>query len=733
MEKNNRIVIVSGPQKGMGKTVISSNLAVDLAMRSRKQVVVLDLDPFCKGEVAHMLDVSSPSYISEMSVVMQREILDGELLRGRIGFNKWGVGVLSLAPHEKVAVELPISQTARVLINLSKLYPLIVDIEGDLSQMGILMFDLADLIFWILAPTNLFIRQTVDKLAMLSSYKFTFGKFCFILNQSNIEGAIKIKQINSSLDKFGKKIEESIPQDKLVFPSINKKIPLVIDEPRSSFAKGVRDMREIIFNIPQCGRKIERVSILEGLLNRLGEVVSQRAVQTGTAYPGENIASVTSPEEILKKAEEEKKRNQLKQKIHKQLISRLDVRKIDLISNAKNQQVRTIVEKTASFILSTEIDVDSMSRQEREKLIGEIVDEALGLGPIESLMAEPSITEIMVNKFNQIYIEREGKIHLTNKKFINNDQLIQVIRKIVAPLGRRIDESMPLVDARLKDGSRVNAIIPPLALQGPMLTIRRFPEDPLCGEDLVKVGSLTSEMLQFLAACVTIKKNMIVTGGTGTGKTTLLNVLSAAIPAGERIITIEDTAELKLEQEHVGRLESRPPNIEGKGEITIRDLVRNSLRMRPDRIVVGECRGPEALDMLQAMNTGHEGSLSTIHANSPRDMISRLETMILMAGMDLPVRAIREQIASAVHFIIHLCRFRDGTRKIAQITEITGKENDVITTQDIFVFRQTGITGGKVTGYHRATGNIPRCFHEFKGQGVDLSIEVFRTKKMERV
>ncbi|MCK4532163.1 CpaF family protein [bacterium] len=482
-----------------------------------------------------------------------------------------------------------------------------------------------------------------------------------------------------------------------------------------------------MLNIPPRGRKIEEVNVLDGLLDKF-ELVIKREKKEGKEF----VIADLSSEELLIREKEEKKHTALKQKIHQQLIKRLDVRKIDLISSAKNQQVKTIVEKTATFILSTEIDVDTMSRQEREEIIAEIVDEALGLGPLEALMSEPSITEIMVNKSDQIYVEQNGKLQLTDRKFINNDQVVQVIRKIVAPLGRRIDESMPFVDARLKDGSRINAIIPPLALQGPMLTIRRFPQEPLTGEDLIDIGSFTKEMLQFLSACIKMRKNVIISGGTGTGKTTLLNVLSAAIPEKERIITIEDTAELKLKQEHVGRLESRPPNVEGKGEVTIRDLVRNTLRMRPDRIIVGECRGAEALDMLQAMNTGHEGSMSTIHANTPRDMLSRLETMILMAGTELPLRAIREQIASAIHIVVQLSRFSDGTRKVIKITEVTGREKDVITVHDIFVFHRAGIEDKKITGSFQATGNIPRCYSEFKSQGIDLSVEIFRIKKNEK-
>ncbi len=723
MENSNRIIVFSGPQKGMGKTVIAVNLAIDWAMRAKKQVVIVDLDPLCKGEIAQMLDVSA-SYVSEMSIVMQRDVLDGEFLRGRISFNKWGVGVLALAPNEKVAVDISLNQIARVLIGLNKVYSLVIDMESDITQKGILMFDFADIIFWIFMPSNIFLRQSIDKLKKIASYKFSFAKFCLVLNQFDIKGAIKSGEINSSLRGFGKNIEELIPQDKLVSRSIDKRKPLIVNEPHSGFSESIRRIRGIMLNVPQRGRKIEKVSVLEGLLNRFDTVVKRGKIENKNF-----VVDKLSEEEIIKKGEEEASRNELKQKIHRQLIKRLDVRKIDFITNAKNQQVKMIVERAATLILSTEIDVDTMSRQEREDLIAEIVDEALGLGPLEALMEESSITEIMVNKFDQIYVEQNGKLYLTDRKFINNDQVIQVIRKIVAPLGRRIDESVPFVDARLADGSRINAVISPLALQGPMLTIRRFPKNPLTGEALIKMGAISGEVFQFLSACVKIKKNVIISGGTGTGKTTLLNILSAAIPEGERIITIEDTAELKLKQIHVGRLESRPPNIEGKGEVTIRDLVRNTLRMRPDRIVVGECRGPEALDMLQAMNTGHEGSLSTIHANSPRDMLSRLETMILMAGAELPLRAIREQIASAVHFVIQLTRFSDGTRKVTKVTEVTGREKDVITAQDIFVFQRTGMEDKKITGFFRATGNIPKCYPEFKTQGVNLPIEVFQIEK----
>jgi pilus assembly protein CpaF len=367
------------------------------------------------------------------------------------------------------------------------------------------------------------------------------------------------------------------------------------------------------------------------------------------------------------------------------------------------------------------------SRQIRNRLVSDMADEILGFGPIEPLLRDPTVTEVMVNRTDQVYCERFGKLELTDIQFRDAEHIRHVIDKIVTPLGRRVDESSPMVDARLPDGSRVNAIIPPLSLNGPVLTIRKFSVDPYTVEDLIGFGSITQGMAAFLAACVKIKLNVMVSGGSGAGKTTLLNVLSSFIPEGERIVTVEDAAELKLHQPHVVRLESRPPNIEGKGEIKIRDLVRNCLRMRPDRIIVGEVRGGEALDMLQAMNTGHEGSISTVHANTPRDALSRLETMVMMAGMELPSRAIREQVAAAIHLIVQIGRLSDGSRKVISVSEVQGMEGNVIVLQDLFAFQQKGIgEGGKVLGAIQATGMVPKFLERFSASGVHLPSEIFK-------
>ncbi len=413
----------------------------------------------------------------------------------------------------------------------------------------------------------------------------------------------------------------------------------------------------------------------------------------------------------------------LKTKIQNKVIGDLDIDFTEISED--NEELKSEI----ASIITKHIEKESLNltNSQKKKIQEELLNEIIGFGPITQFLNDHDVTEIMVNGPKQIFVEKNGKLTLANAVFKDNNHVLHVIKKIVGAIGRRIDESSPMVDARLKNGSRVNAIIPPLAIDGPSITIRKFAEDPFMVEDLVGFGTLNSKMAELLRACVEGRLNVIVSGGTGSGKTTTLNVLSSFIPESERIVTIEDAAELQMVQTHVVRLETRPPNIEGKGEVSIRDLVKNSLRMRPDRIIVGEVRSGEALDMLQAMNTGHDGSLTTAHANSPRDMLSRLETMVLMSGMNLPIRAVRDQVSSAIDLIVQQSRLQDGARKITYITEVLGMEGDVIILQDIYRFIQKGIDGkGKVIGDFEFTGIVPRFLKQLRNHGIELSQNIFQ-------
>lgn len=436
-------------------------------------------------------------------------------------------------------------------------------------------------------------------------------------------------------------------------------------------------------------------------------------------------AGLTRPE--AKPSAKDESQNDLKVRVQTQLLNQLDP-KLDLSNVAK---VRQQVEEIFTSILDTESIV--LSRTERARMFEAIAADIIGFGPLEQLINDTEITEIMVNGPKKIYVERRGKSQLTNVTFNDEPHVLRVIDRIVAPLGRRIDESSPMVDARLPDGSRVNAVIRPIALCGPTISIRKFRKEGISIDDLIRFGSLTSEMAEFLSACVRANLNVVVSGGTGSGKTTMLNALSSFIPNDQRIITVENAAELQLRQDHVVPLESRPANIEGKGEISPRDLVINCLRMRPDRIVVGECRGGEALEMLQAMNTGHDGSMTTLHANTPRDAIARIETMCLMSGMDLPVRAIREQVASAINLIVQLSRLKDGSRKTVYVTEVQGMEGDVVVLSDIFVFEQQGIDEkGQIIGQLRPTGIRPRFVDRFEENNIYLPPNIFGFTGLDR-
>ena len=520
----------------------------------------------------------------------------------------------------------------------------------------------------------------------------------------------------------------------------------------------------IRFNLPEVSERHailtvrDDKAVLEDLHSANGTLVNGDAIDCAVVLDGGMVVQIGSgmlrvseaeeekpkPEVVVEEEKEEESavqlpttttadsdplrelRRSVQTQIQQELLKRMDMKRLTMqgidregLEDTAREKIRGIIDEVvANGKLPAGIDPDRLEE--------DIFNEAMRLGPLEELLADESVTEIMVNGPEKVYIERGGKLVLSDCQFSDDASVMAVIERIVAPLGRRIDESQPYVDARLADGSRVNAIIAPLALSRPTITIRKFAKKALTPEDFVRFGTWTPDAAKFMELCVRLRKNIIVAGGTGSGKTTLLNLLSGYIPENERIVTVEDAAELRLQQPHVVRLEARPPNIEGKGAVTIRDLVKNCLRMRPDRIIVGECRGGEALDMLQAMNTGHDGSLTTVHANSPRDVISRLETMVLMSGMELPSRAIREQIQSAVDIIIHESRMSDGSRKVTAITEVTGMEGNQIVMQDIFAFNQTGIdANGKIVGRMKPTGAIPTWIDQVKARGIEVDMKMF--------
>ncbi|MDF3194557.1 ATPase, T2SS/T4P/T4SS family [Pseudomonas sp. 1928-m] len=488
------------------------------------------------------------------------------------------------------------------------------------------------------------------------------------------------------------------------------------------FVENISRGNELLVN----GKPVERFGPLSpedligiGAYNLQVRAVGQIETEADTPLP---------PDAAISSGEDNAPYMEWSQYVQAELFRAMDLRRMNLdsmgpleVRNSLSELINGITEQIAHRLPA------NLSREILHKIV---INEAVGLGPLEDLLADPSVSEIMVNRYDDIYVERSGRLERAGISFSSDSAVLSTIERIISPLGRRIDESSPMVDARLKDGSRVNAIIPPLALRGPCLTIRKFSEKKLTTDDLLRYGSINEPMVEFLRIAVEQRMNIVVSGGTGSGKTTLLNILSNFIPLDERVVTIEDAAELKLVQPHVVSLEARPANMEGKGQVTIRDLVRNCLRMRPDRIVVGECRGGEALDMLQAMNTGHDGSLTTGHANSPRDMLRRLEVMVLMAGMDLPVQAIREQISSAVQLIVQQTRFGDGSRRIISITEVTGMEQSTILLNEIFAYQQQGFDElGRVKGHYRATGQIPEFYEALSKRGIGVNMDIFHTQE----
>ncbi|MFN3966794.1 MAG: ATPase, T2SS/T4P/T4SS family, partial [Endomicrobiia bacterium] len=617
--------------------------------------------------------------------------VDEKVIYGYLSQHESGISVISDIEKIQDIDLLGIEEIKKAISLLKNAYSWnIFNIEKSFNERLIGILDLSDIILLIIEPNEIYLEYTNKIIDFLKSKHFPVQILKIVIAEHKNKNSISDMNIQNHI---GMKIFSKIIYDNSCMMDISKNEILLLTQPHSEFSISIKELsNKIVEFSKEIKSKIKK------------EFYQEEATKENT-------------EEEMKK---------LRIKIHDRIIKELeketlDIKKYEISKN--NPELYDKVKRKIQEIVSEECE-DIYSRQKRIQLVNEILDIILGLGPLEPFLKDPSISEIMVNGKDKIYIEKNGKIFLTEKKFDTEIQLRTVIDRILSPIGRRVDESSPIVDARLLDGSRVNIIIPPVSLNGQCITIRKFTVKKLKISDLISLGSLTENMANFLEICVRLKKNIIVVGGTGSGKTTLLNMLSSFIPSYERIITIEDSAELDLAQEHVVRLEARPPSIEGTGEITIRRLVINALRMRPDRIIVGECRGPEALDMLQAMNTGHEGSLTTIHANSPRDAILRLITMVIMAGTELPEKAIRDQIISAIDIIVHVSRLSDGSRKILSIGElIKDRNSDEIKIGHIFTYEQTGVSSdGKIIGEFKTTNYIPSFYDEIEKHGLKWEI-----------
>ena len=714
-----RVVVFSGPKEGVGKTTIALNLALAWAGTQSRNVILVHLDPLCRNELSFMLNLQPPTLASLSQTVGKDVNVLSKLLKGRVPISQWGVGVLPLGNNRLDAASLNPAQVVPILESLCQSYDLFIDVDP-FFPMQVFAFDLADVIFWSCLPQRAHFEATYNMFQDLKTLHFPLERFEVVINEGNLPGALAPKEVERFFQAMNKRVLSYMPWEDLLPEFANTARVLVVEQPHSDWVKALRPLLGVVMETKPhakdwaaaaSGTNIEGgVGLGWGAGSGGGGGGAMQVVETRNAE-GKVVVKRTDVPEFW---------DELKGKVHKNVVTAMETERIRIGEGAKeDDETRKKVGIIIDNLLAKETNLP-LSRDMRSRFVEELIDEILGLGPLETLMRDASINEIMVNAPDKVYIEQKGRLVLTPLRFRDDDQVIQVIKRIVAPVGRRIDESVPLVDARLKDGSRVNAIIPPLAVSGATLTIRRFSKKPFTGDILVKMGSIEQEMLDFLAAAVHIKKSFIISGGTGTGKTTFLNMLSNYIPEDERIITVEDTAELRLQQEHWIRLESRPPNVEGKGEVTIRDLVKNCLRMRPDRIVVGECRGSEAFDMLQAMNTGHEGSMATIHANPPRDALTRLEAMCMMASSELPIWAVREMVSSAVHMIIQLTRFPDGKRRITYVTELTGRDGNTVLSQDIFRFCQTGVDSeGKSVGFFTGCGVPPKFYPEFKLEGLE--------------
>lgn len=693
------VICVTGGKGGVGKSILAANLAVAFQIELRQQVLLIDADAKSCGDQNLLLGLRPNKNLSEVASFSQ-PITPQSI--GQIALpHPSGIYYIAAVrgPEESLVVDADLM--AKQTENLSRIFKfIVVDIGHDIGPLQLSFIMEASAVLVVSAPDVIVVSHTQRLVNELLTNTIPLELMQLVVNKSGA-GGLNPQSISQSLrlPMLG-----SIPLDDItVNGSIQRSAPFVFTSNQAPVSAAHHELVR---------------KLTGGILQRSKQM--SRPKGNPSSASGSSIADVDSREKL-------DPRTLLKLKTHSELIKAMDLKKGITDTQGDPAKEKALQQKTLQAVtVIVDREAPNLARDERSRVIKEVIDEALGLGPLEDLLADQTVTEIMVNGHRKIFIERGGKVQLTPVTFTSNLHLRNVIERIVTPLGRRIDEKTPYVDARLKDGSRVNAIIEPLSIDGPALTIRKFKKGGITPEKYMEYGSMTKPMIDFLRICVENGLNVVISGGTGSGKTSLLNMISSFIPSNERIVTVEDAAELQMQQEHVVRLETRPANMEGTGAVHIRDLIKNALRMRPDRIVVGECRDGAALDMLQAMNTGHDGSMTTTHANSPRECIARLETLCMMAGMDLPVRAIREQVASAVNLIVQISRLSDGSRKIISVTEVVGMQGDVVTLAEIFRFKETGYDKNRrIQGIFQALGHIPTFIEKLEAKGVMIPRDIF--------
>ena len=711
------IIAVVGGKGGVGKSVFAANLAISWLQEFKQRPLIVDLDLASLGDQNIILGQSPQKSIVDVSK-LQGTTIDPKSLAPFMVNAPAGYSYIGAPRDAILARDLDMDGLGRFLKSITNVFSLVVvDCGNGTDPTALKVFEQATAIFVVTTADVIVINQTKRVLTKIQELLFPPEMVQIVVNRYAQSNIITPQIIQKNLNR---PIFAAVPEDiGSCDSSLAKSTPVCLAVPSAPISRAYHDIV----------RKIQQTGMLDNLSKLkkpTGVAAKSVAAQTATKESGPVSPGGRSAFGVIDPW------TSMKLRIHKALVEQMDLKKTNTDTNDPKQKaiLRERTNKGILDVLNTE-DTSALlnTRELKAQMVKEVLDEALGLGPLEDLLADDLVTEIMVNARDQIYIEKAGKPTMSKVTFSSEQQMMNVIERIVTPLGRRVDEKVPYVDARLPDGSRVHVIIPPLALRGPTITIRKFPKTRIEAKDLVAFGSMTEEIADFLRCCVEAKLNIVVSGGTGSGKTTLLNVLSNFIPVNERIITVEDSAELQLGQEHVVRLETRPKNIEGEGEVSIRDLIKCCLRMRPDRIVVGECRSGEALDMLQAMNTGHSGSLTTLHANNPRECISRLETLVMMAGLGLPAKAIKENIASAVNLIIQQSRMTDGSRKVTHISEVTGMQGEVISLQDIFLYKQEGLDKKrKIIGRFVPTGFIPKFVEEMEAKGMKISRGLFAAK-----